>query len=466
MPNLSDYISGISPIENYETLRLYFPKLSDWYIIRIRGDNKNMIKDAYKTRIIDNRIEQFLESFGAVCIEGPKWCGKTWTSSYHSNSEIYMGDPAGNFQNRTLAQMSPDLVLNGDKPRLIDEWQEVPPLWDAVRYKVDQTGEKGQFILTGSATPNHKGIMHSGAGRIARIKMHPMSLYESGDSSGEISLKELCNDNIIPVMTGEVNLQNLIKYIIRGGWPGNIDIPVEQAALLPIQYIDAIIDDDVYRIDGIKRNKEKMKLLLRSLARNEATTVTNTSLARDVKEMDDTDLDKDTIADYLDIFKRLFIIDNQMPFSTNIRSSVRIKQAEKRHFCDPSLACALLNATPEMLVNDLQTLGFLFESLCERDLKIYAESFGASLYHYQDYDNKEIDAVVELSNGEWCAFEIKLGANQIDDAAKSLLDINKKIEKDPKGKPAKILCVICGLSNAAYKRPDGVYVEPITALKN
>lgn len=209
-----------------------------------------------------------------------------------------------------------------------------------------------------------------------------------------------------------------------------------------------------------------MKLLLRSLARNEATTVTNTSLARDVKEMDDTDLDKDTIADYLDIFKRLFIIDNQMPFSTNIRSSVRIKQAEKRHFCDPSLACALLNATPEMLVNDLQTLGFLFESLCERDLKIYAESFGASLYHYQDYDNKEIDAVVELSNGEWCAFEIKLGANQIDDAAKSLLDINKKIEKDPKGKPAKILCVICGLSNAAYKRPDGVYVVPITALKN
>ena len=208
-----------------------------------------------------------------------------------------MGDPAGNFQNRTLAQMSPDLVLNGDKPRLIDEWQEVPPLWDAVRYKVDQTGEKGQFILTGSATPNHKGIMHSGAGRIARIKMHPMSLYESGDSSGEISLKELCNDNIIPVMTGEVNLQNLIKYIIRGGWPGNIDIPVEQAALLPIQYIDAIIDDDVYRMDGVKRNKEKMKLLLRSLARNEATTVTNTSLARDVKEMDDTDLDKDTIAD-------------------------------------------------------------------------------------------------------------------------------------------------------------------------
>lgn len=425
-----------------------------------------MIRADYKPRIVDNTIEQYLNSFGAVCIEGPKWCGKTWTSSHHSNSEIYIGDPAGNFQNRSLAQMSPDLVLDGTTPRLIDEWQEVPPLWDAVRYRVDQTGKKGQFILTGSATPNHKGIMHSGAGRIARIRMRPMSLYESGDSSGKVSLKELCGDAVSPVMTGEVNLKDLIGYIVRGGWPGNINMPVEQASLLPMQYIDAIIDDDIYRIDDTKRNKNKMKLLLRSLARNESTTATNISLARDIKELDDTDIDKDTVADYLDIFKRLFIIDNQIPFSANIRSSNRVKQAEKRHFCDPSIACALLNATPTALINDLQTLGFLFEALCERDLKIYAESFGASLYHYQDYDNREIDAVIELSDGEWCAFEIKLGANQIDAAAKSLLDINEKIRKDPKGRPAKILCVICGLSNAAYKRPDGVYVIPITALKN
>lgn len=425
-----------------------------------------MIRKDYKPRVIDETIEQYLKTFGAICIEGPKWCGKTWTSSHHSNSEIYIGDPSGNFQNRTLAQMSPELVLDGKSPRLIDEWQEVPPLWDAVRHKVDESGGKGQFILTGSATPNHKGIMHSGAGRIARIKMHTMSLYESGDSSGEISLAELCNGNFTPTMTGEVYINDLIEYIIKGGWPANVDIPAEQAALLPLQYIDAIIEDDVYRIDGVKRNKEKMKLLLRSLARNESTTVTNSVLAKDIKEIDDVNIDKDTVAEYLDIFKRLFIIDNQRPFAANIRSSVRVKQAEKRHFCDPSIACALLKATPHMLINDLQTLGFLFEALCERDLKIYAESFGASLYHYQDYDNKEIDAVIELSNGEWCAFEIKLGANQIDEAAKNLLDINKKIEKDPKGKPAKVLCVICGLSNAAYKRPDGVYVVPITALKN
>lgn len=425
-----------------------------------------MIRNDYKPRIVDKTIEKYLNSFGAICIEGPKWCGKTWTSSYHSSSEIYIGDPAGNFQNRALAQMSPDLVLHGETPRLIDEWQEVPPLWDAVRYKVDETGKKGQFILTGSATPNHKGIMHSGAGRIAKIRMRPMSLYESGDSSGDVSLENLCNDKITPKMTGEVDLTKLIGYIIKGGWPGNISSPVEQASLLPLQYLDAIIDDDVFRIDGIRRSKEKMKLLLRSLARNESTTATNKKLAKDIKEIDDSDIDKDTVADYLDIFERLFITDNQAPFSTNIRSSIRVKQSEKRHFCDPSLACALLNATPEMLINDLQTLGFLFEALCERDLKIYSESFGASLYHYQDYEGKEIDAVIELKNGNWCAFEIKLGANQIDEAATNLLKLNQKIKNDPKGKPAKILCVICGLSNAAYKRPDGVYVVPITALKN
>ena len=425
-----------------------------------------MIKKDYKPRIVDKQIAKYLEVFGAVCVEGPKWCGKTWTSSYHSNSEIFIGDPAGNFQNRALAQMSPDLVLNGEAPRLIDEWQEVPGIWDAVRHCVDQTGEKGKFILTGSATPNHKGILHSGAGRIGRIKMRPMSLYESGNSTGEVSLEDLCNENLTPAMTGDVSLEDLIGYIIKGGWPGNLNASPEGASLLPIQYIDAIIDDDAYRIDGVNRNKDKMKLLLRSLARNEATTVTNTSLAKDMKEIDDSDIDKDTVSEYLDIFNRLFITDNQPPFSTNIRSSVRVKQAEKRHFCDPSLACALLNATPDMLINDLRTLGFLFEALCERDLKIYAESFGASLYHYQGYDGKEIDAVVELKSGQWCAFEIKLGANQIDEAAKNLLDINRKIKDDPKGKPAKVLCVICGLANAAYKRPDGVYVVPITALKN
>lgn len=424
-------------------------------------DNKK-----YKARIIDKRIELYLNSFGAVCIEGPKWCGKTWTSSYHSNSAIYIGDPSGNFQNRKLAEMSPELVLEGEKPRLIDEWQEVPSLWDAIRFYVDKNTNKGQFILTGSATPNHKGILHSGAGRIAKLRMRTMSLYEAGISSGKISLEELCNLNMNPCMTGEVALKNITEMIVKGGWPAAIDDPIETAMLLPIEYLEAVINDDTYRVDGIKRDTHKMKLLLRSLARNESTTVTNRVLKNDVKEVDEEDIDVDTIASYLDIFSRLFLIENQKPFATKIRSSVRVKQAEKRHFTDPSLACALLGLTPDMLINDLETLGFMFEAMCERDLKIYAESFGAELYHYQDYSNREIDAVIELKNGDWCAFEIKLGANQIDDAAANLLEIKKQIENEKNGKPPKLLCVLCGLSNAAYKRDDGVYVVPITALKN
>ncbi len=425
-----------------------------------------MDRQNYRPRIIDRQVEEYLSAFGAVCIEGPKWCGKTWTSSYHSRSEIYIGDPAGNFQNRQLAELSPALVLEGETPRLIDEWQEVPPLWDAVRYQVDQNPQKGQFILTGSATPNHKGILHSGAGRIARLRMRPMSLWESGDSCGKVSLQSLCHGEMTPAMTGEVDLKALIGLIIRGGWPGSLGLSSEQAALLPAEYLNAVIDDDVYRMDGIKRDTHKMRLLLRSLARNESTTATNRTLIRDVKAIDDADIDSNTIAAYLDIFKRLFITDNQPPFSVGIRSSVRIKQAEKRHFADPSLACALLKATPASLLGDLETLGFLFEALCERDLRIYAESFGASLYHYQDYKNQEIDAVIELPDGTWCAFEIKLGANQIDAAASNLLEIKKQIEEDPKGKPPAVLCVLCGMANAAYQRPDGVFVVPITALKD
>lgn len=424
-----------------------------------------MERKDYRPRLIDNIIDSYLDAFGAVCVEGPKWCGKTWTSSYHCKSEIMLGNPDGNFQNRQLAQMSPSLVLEGETPRLIDEWQEVPQLWDAVRYKVDQNGNKGQFILTGSATPNHKGILHSGAGRIAKLRMRPMSLFESGNSSGDISLKDICEGRIEPKILGEVDLRKLIDFIIRGGWPANQETTLKQAAYLPIQYIRAVLDDDVYRIDNVKRDKHKMELLLRSLARNEATTVTNKKLKNDIKEIDDEDIDVETVSAYLDVFQRLFLTDNQKPFEAKLRSSIRIKQAEKRHLSDPSLAAALLNATPEMLLNDLNTLGFLFEALCERDLKIYAESFDAELYHYQDYNNNEMDAVIAMPDGKWCGFEIKLGANQIDMAAENLIKIKNEI-KASGGIAPDSLCVICGLSNAAYQRPDGVFVVPITALRN
>jgi len=426
---------------------------------------KHVDIDQYLPRVVDKTVKRYLETFGAVCIEGSKWCGKTWTSSIHCNSEIMIGDPANNFQNRSLAEASPGLVLDGEVPRLIDEWQEVPALWDAVRYVIDRRTRKGQFILTGSATPIRKGILHSGAGRIGKLRMRPMSLFESGDSNGYVSLQELCNGDIKPVVTGEVELKNLAQLIVRGGWPANLDVSDENAALLPEKYLDAVIDDDITRLDGIKRDAGKMRLLLRSLARNESTTATNRTLKNDIKEIDDTDIDIDTVAAYLDIFERLFLTDNQLPFSSNIRSSTRIKKAKKRHFSDPSLACALLKATPQKLVGDLTTFGFMFEALCERDLKIYAESFGAQLYHYQDYANREIDAVIEMADGNWCAIEIKLGANKIDDAAADLIKLRDTIAEDGGSIPS-VLCVICGMSNAAYKRSDGIIVVPITALKN
>lgn len=424
-----------------------------------------MNKDQYKNRIIDNTVDIYLKTFGAVCIEGPKWCGKTWTSAYHSKSEVYLSDPSNNFQNRSLAKLSPSLVLEGDAPRLIDEWQEVPELWDAVRFEVDKDNQKGKFILTGSSTPNQKGVMHSGAGRIARLRMRPMSLYEAGKSSGKVSLEELCSGKMTPVNTGEVDIRDLIDYIIRGGWPNNQEVSIDKAALLPKQYIEAILSDDITRLDGIRRDKHKMELLLRSLARNESTTASNRKLRGDIKDVDEEEIDIDTISVYLDVLNRLFLIDNQPPYSPALRSSVRVKQSEKKHLADPSLSCALLKATPEMLMKDLNTLGFLFEALCERDLRIYASSFEAEVFHYQDYNDNEMDAVISLPDGEWCGIEIKLGANQIDDAAKNLIRIKNDVINDGKKGP-KMLCVICGMSSAAYQREDGVFVVPITALKN
>lgn len=420
----------------------------------------------YKKRIIDEKIERYLRLFGAICLEGPKYSGKTWTARYHAKSEslLYVNTAAG-ANELELAKMSPQVILEGEKPKLIDEWQEATNLWDEIRYDVDRTGLKGQYILTGSSTPKRKGISHSGAGRFGKINIRTMSLYETGDSTGDISLKDICEGKFIDKATGKVELRNLARLIIRGGFPGNINYSASDAKEIVNEYINLIINDDLYRLDGISRDKHKVKLLLKSLARNESTTVTNSTLKNDIKEIDNEDIDVDTLSSYLDAFDRLFLLDNDEPFSTNIRSSVRVKQAEKRHFADPSMACALLNITEDKLINDLETFGFLFESLVIHDLKVYADSFNAKCYHYQDYQNKEIDQVIELEDGSWCALAIKLGANQIDNAAKNLINIRDSILKD-NGKVPSTLCVICGLTTAAYKRPDGVYVVPITALKN
>lgn len=415
----------------------------------------------YRPRVIDELVEQYLQAFGAICIEGPKWCGKTWTAHMHAKSAFLVSDPAGNFQNRQLAQLDPSIVLDGQFPRLIDEWQEVPSLWDAVRFKVDDQAVKGQFILTGSATPKRRGVMHSGTGRIARLRMMSMSLYESGDSTGFISLKDICNSVYETKLTGEVQLRTIAALILRGGWPGSIGLSTKNAVLIPRMYLKNVVDDDVDKIDDTKRDKAKMRLLLRSLARNESITVGKKKLKDDIMGVEKDSIDEDTITDYLDVFTSLFILENQKPYGASLRSSLSVRQAEKRHFTDPSFACSLLGITQEdKLIGDLQTFGFMFEALCVRDLRIYAQAFGGELYHYQDYENNEIDAVIEMPDGSWSAFEIKLGANQIDAAAQSLLKIQAKFLK-----PASSLCVICGLSNAAYRRPDGVYVVPLTALR-
>ncbi len=419
----------------------------------------------YKRRTIDKKLDVYLETFGAVLIEGPKWCGKTWTSLYHSNSEFLLADSKGNFNNKKLAIMNPDLALEGKTPRLIDEWQEVPAIWDAVRSKIDFSNGKGQFILTGSASVNKSRYIHTGTGRIARLRMRPMSLFESGKSDGKISLNDICNNRAGGCFTGDVNLKDIIDYVLIGGWPSSVNLKTETGILISREYVKSVINEDIYKIDDAKRDKRKIELLLKSLARNESTTVTNTTLKKDVKDKDSDDINIDTIADYLNVFNNLYLLENIPPFSSNLRSSLRLKQSEKRHFVDPSLPCALLNLTSEKLMGDLELLGFLFESLVDRDLLTYVESFGAKLFHYQDYRNHEMDAVIELEDGSWCGIEIKLGANQIEDAANNLLKINNLIIKEG-GKPAKSLCVICGLTNAAYRRPDGVYVVPITSLKD
>lgn len=424
------------------------------------------MSDNYRKRVIEDKLEEYLRLFGAIVIEGPKYSGKTWLGRRHTKSEALLYKSTGESSNIVeLAKISPNIILEGEKPKLIDEWQEATNLWDEIRYDVDKTGLKGQYILTGSSTPNRKGISHSGAGRFAKISLRTMSLFESWDSDGNISLKDICEGKNIDKFNREVDLRWLAHLIIRGGWPANIGYTSLESKKMVNEYIKIIIDDDINRVDGVNRDKHKVWLLLKSLARNESTTVSNKTIKNDIKDIDNEDIDLDTISSYLNALNKLYLLDNDEPYSNNIRSSIRVKQAEKRHFADPSLACALLNLTEDKLINDLNTFGFLFESLVGRDLKIYADTFDAKLYHYQDYKNRKIDYVIELDSGEWCAFDVKLGVNAIDGAAKNLIDISNDI-KNNGGIPPKVMCVICGLTNASYKRSDGVYVLPVTSLKN
>ncbi len=420
-------------------------------------------KDKYIDRLVDKKIKDYLSIFGAVSIEGPKWCGKTWSSLNQANSVILLDDD----ETRQKADLSLELVLNNERPELIDEWNLLPKIWDAVRRKCDETTEKGIYILTCSTKltdeEQKKEIHHSGAGRIGKINMYTMSLYESGDSTGKVSIEDIKNGKMKNQINEKVTLEKLADLIIRGGWPSNLNIPGDKIGIIPKSYIDAILDKDMN--DDKNRDKSKMLMLLKSLARNESTVVSNSTLLKDINEFQSENErieSRTTVEDYLNVLNRLHITDNQDAYSENYRSPNRIGKSAKRHFTDPSLACACLGLTREKLMNDLRTFGFMFEALVERDLKIYMDYLGGKIFHFRDnVTGMEVDTILEFKDGEYAAIEIKLGFNQVEEAKKSLLNFYKNMTKKPK-----FMCIIVGYADVIAKDPEtGIYIVPITALK-
>ena len=350
-------------------------------------------KSGYLKRIVDTKIEEYLQLFGAVLIEGPKWCGKTWTSLNQANSVIYIMDPAGNYSNKTLARINPALLLPGDAPRLIDEWQEAPGIWDAIRFDIDQNPAHGKYILTGSVLPLQDSYRHSGTGRIATIQMRPMTLFESMDSSGMISLGAVFEREKFEPFITDIDLFQLIDITLRGGWPETLKLPIEKAGSVSKEYINTVVKNELFREDQSKRNREKLRKLLRSLARNNATMAGVKTLSLD------TDISRDSVAEYLKSLNEIFIIEEIPPWNPEIRSKAIMRQAPKRIFSDPSLAAAALDADRDRLLRDLKTFGFMFENLCLRDLAVYAAFYGGRVFHYHDNSELEVDAIVEMPGG-------------------------------------------------------------------
>ena len=420
----------------------------------------------YKKRIADELLERKLKGKGAVLIEGPKWCGKTTTAEQVSGSILYMATPEDKEQNVALAELNPSLLLKGETPRLIDEWQIAPKLWDAIRFEVDHRGEEGQFILTGSAVPaDMKDVTHTGTGRIARLTMRPMTLYESGESNGSISLSELLSGNSKISGINELSLEDIAYLCCRGGWPRSIfmdkDIALDQA----FDYYDAIVNSDISRVDNVDRNPERAKNLMRSYARNIGSQASNETLKNDMINNDSTSLDTDTILSYVNALKKIFVIEESLAWNPNLRSKTAIRTSETRYFIDPSIAVAALGLGRHDLINDLNTFGLIFETLCIRDLRVYAESINGSIYHYRDASDLECDAVVHLRNSSYGLIEIKLGGDKlINEGAQNLIKMKNKIDTNKMKKPS-FLMVLTATSKYAYQREDGVYVIPIGCLK-
>ncbi len=421
----------------------------------------------YRKRLADDILKRKLEGKGAILIEGPKWCGKTTTAEQFAASVLYVDDPEKKEQNLAMSELNPKRLLKGATPRLIDEWQLAPKLWDAIRFEIDHRSELGQFILTGSAVPaDTTEITHSGTGRFAWLTMRPMSLYESGDSTGEVSLKNLFAR--IKDIGGDSNLSidHLAFLVCRGGWPQSVDMRDEIALDQAVDYYDAVVHSDINRADNVQKNTEKVKRLMRSYARHQGAQVPNTVLARDISTNEDTSINEETVASYVNALRKIFVVEDMPAWNPNLRSKTAIRSSDTRYYIDPSIAAAALGIGPNDLINDLNTFGFLFETLCIRDLRIFADSLGGEVYHYRDKDGQECDAVIHLRNGKYGLIEIKLGGEKlIEEGAKSLKTMKEKIDTDKMNTPS-FLMVLTGTGDFAYCRKDGVYVVPIGCLKN
>ncbi len=421
----------------------------------------------YRSRIADDILGRKLEGKGAVLIEGPKWCGKTTTAEQLAASILYMDDPEKKEQNITMSELNPKRLLKGATPRLIDEWQLAPKLWDAIRFEVDHRSELGQFVLTGSAVPaDTKEITHSGTGRFTWLAMRPMSLYESGDSTGEVSLKALFDGAEEIDGSANISIDRLAFLVCRGGWPQAVDMREEIALDQAVDYYDAVVHSDINRADNVQKNPERVKRLMRSYARNQGSQVPNTVIAQDIAANDETPISEETVASYLSALRKIFVVEDMPAWNPNLRSKTAIRSSDTRYYIDPSIAAAALGIGPNDLVNDLKTFGFLFETLCVRDLRVFADALNGQVYHYRDKDGQECDAVVHLRNGAYGLIEIKLGGEKlIEEGAESLKAMRSKIDTG-KMKAPSFLMVLTGTGDYAYRRHDGVCVVPIGCLKN
>lgn len=416
----------------------------------------------YKKRVTDKELLELLESSGAVLIEGAKWCGKTSTGLNAANSVIYMQDEDNAGMYKQMASTKPSLLLEGETPRLIDEWQDAPILWNAVRFAVDQRQKTNQFILTGSAVPKDDDKRHSGTGRIARLRMRPMSLWESNESNGRVSLQQLFDNETDVAETSDLTLEMLAFVLCRGGWPASIQKTGKVALRTARNYVDEVVELDVHRLDGIERNAQRVRKLMQSLARNVSTMASNETVMADVTA-NDTTLSPTTFASYMNALRRIFVVDDIDAWLPSLRSRTAIRTSPKRHFVDPSIPAVLLRLTPEGLLKDFKTFGFLFEDLCARDLRIYAQAIDGDVYHYRDKNELECDLIISRRNGQWAGVEVKLGRNEEDDAAANLLKLASKIDESKMQKPSFLMILTGG--QFAYRRPDGVYVVPIGCLK-